>query len=676
MIMVMVVVLVSGSYYAADPIISVSQPGSASKGIKNSKFEVASATSGAKIYYTFDGPTPTNTSTLYTNPVNIPLGQHWFRAIATKQGMNNSEVTSKQFTLRPGSPKIEANKAGASYFTADKTYNGLAEFSLTIQTPDTEIYYTLDGISVPDNYSFQYTVRSDGLVNKLQVRETTKVMTIGYHRPTATFSELKSEDFVIRVRTPQYYLDVQDEVEEPYGSNVFITQTGFAVTASFGSKIYYTIDGTYPDSSTIEDLIKSESASLYSKAFNWDTAGNFTVYAIAMKAGMAPSQVKPLQLVVLNQVPQPTISVGPADNKICQGSCKYDIYVTVKFSIATAAAVTMYVLDGSDPLTSPTAKNYSGPFNITNFGPHKIKYVGVKDGWAPSKGRSATYVVSDRISPVQISASAGMGGSGSSPFNKSATITMGLQSISVGKVPQTGDNWADIHYTIDGSIPTSLSPKYERPIHWATLGITTVRAISFSRIVDEMLPSIEVVEVLEVRGVATPLGILDVSVKPVITRTAFPEANGGCEGKSDQTVVLPGDGECHYTPSYLRSLHSAGVSVRIIATSCRADIRILTYKDSECTDLLQSETVPRSQIGLGIDPDLSGYRRPICRKYACSIVRGPDGSVSATSCAGLGQNEFASYACEEVMDSASSQGLSLVVSLFAALAAVMASSIV
>ena len=72
------------------------------------------------------------------------------------------------------------------------------EFFLTIDAPDTEIYYTMDGVSLPDNNTFQYVIRRDGLTNKLQVRETTLVQVIGYHRPTNTYSKVESENFIVR----------------------------------------------------------------------------------------------------------------------------------------------------------------------------------------------------------------------------------------------------------------------------------------------------------------------------------------------------------------------------------------------------------------------------------------------------------------------------------------------
>ena len=97
----------------------------------------------------------------------------------------------------------------------------------------------------------------------------------------------------------------------------------------------------------------------------------------------------------------------------------------------------------------------------------------------------------------------------------------------------------------------------------------------------------------------------------------------------------------------------------------------MTYKDSECSQLLQNEIIPRTQLGIGSDSDVFGFKKPVCRKYACNIVRGTDGSVSSTSCAGLGLNEFVAYSCEYTMDAASTQQVSAIVCLIAAVAALL-----
>lgn len=60
---------------------------------------ITDATSGATIYYTVDGSTPTIASTLYVGPFTLSAGSITVKAFAVKTGMSDSTVTSATFTV-------------------------------------------------------------------------------------------------------------------------------------------------------------------------------------------------------------------------------------------------------------------------------------------------------------------------------------------------------------------------------------------------------------------------------------------------------------------------------------------------------------------------------------------------------------------------------------------------
>jgi hypothetical protein len=61
---------------------------------------ISAATSGATIYYTLDGSAPTTSSPVYSSPIEVNATAT-IRAMATKDGLDNSSVTSATYTIVP-----------------------------------------------------------------------------------------------------------------------------------------------------------------------------------------------------------------------------------------------------------------------------------------------------------------------------------------------------------------------------------------------------------------------------------------------------------------------------------------------------------------------------------------------------------------------------------------------
>jgi hypothetical protein len=127
---------------AATPVLSPKA------GIYTSAQSVAitDATTGAAIYYTTDGTTPTTASTLYTGPVTVSSTET-LKVIAVASGYSNSAVVTAAYTIAAATPVLSP-KAGV--------YTSAQSVTITDATTGAAIYYTTDG-TTPTTASTLYT---------------------------------------------------------------------------------------------------------------------------------------------------------------------------------------------------------------------------------------------------------------------------------------------------------------------------------------------------------------------------------------------------------------------------------------------------------------------------------------------------------------------------------------
>jgi hypothetical protein len=112
-------------------------------GIYSSVQEVAvtTETSGATIHYTTDGTTPTALSRIYLEPIVVTKNTV-IKLLASKVGMDDSDVVTLSYTINPGMGKVAATPTAN---IPSGTYRGSQSVSLTTATAGATIYYTLDG---------------------------------------------------------------------------------------------------------------------------------------------------------------------------------------------------------------------------------------------------------------------------------------------------------------------------------------------------------------------------------------------------------------------------------------------------------------------------------------------------------------------------------------------------
>jgi hypothetical protein len=208
---------------------------------------------GATIYYTTNGSTPTTASTKYSGAITVSATET-IEAIAIETGYTNSAVATAVYTINPVLPAPTFSPATGTYTTSQ---------SVTISgATGATIYYTTNG-STPTTASTKYsgaiTVSATETIEAIAIETgyansavATAVYTINPVLPAPTFS--------------------------PAGGT-YTTSQSVTISGGTGATIYYTTNGSTPTTASTK----------YSGAIT--VSATETIEAIAIKNGYTNSPV-------------------------------------------------------------------------------------------------------------------------------------------------------------------------------------------------------------------------------------------------------------------------------------------------------------------------------------------------------------------------------------------------
>jgi hypothetical protein len=187
---------------------------------------VSDTTTGATIYYTTNGTTPTTSSSIYSVAITVS-GSETVNAIAVATGYSNSAVSTATYTITTATATPTFSPVAGSYTTAQTVTIGDTTAGATI-------YYTTNGTTPTTSssvYSGAITVSASETLNAIAVAS-------GYSQ-----SATGSAAYVI---TPPAAIPTFSPVAGSYTTAQTVTMSD----ATAGATIYYTTNGTAPTTSS------------------------------------------------------------------------------------------------------------------------------------------------------------------------------------------------------------------------------------------------------------------------------------------------------------------------------------------------------------------------------------------------------------------------------------------
>ena len=438
---------------------------------------ISDSTSGATIYYTLDGSTPTTSSAIYTGPVSITASAT-LKAIATANGLTVSAVASGAYTINQNG--VSSISFGSGFAAGGMTLNGSAKLNgATLRLTDggqseaASAWYSVEANiqTFTTDFSFQVTPASastaDGFTFTIQGNNTTALGPSGgglAYGPVST-SGTGGIPNSVAVKFDLYSnagegvdsTGIYQNGQPPTVPAVDMTSSGVNLHSGDVFNVHMTYDGTNL-TMTITDATTLASFS-HTWAVDIPNAVGGPVAYLGFTGGTG-YQTATQQVLnwtyVFNGVPGQQVSTPTF-------SLAGGVYLgtqTVSISDATSGAVVFYTLDGSTPgpIAGGSTQQYNGP--ITVSATETINAIATASGLAQSSVASVTYTIESQVAVPT--------------FTPMSGTYPSAQQVTISAV-----SGAAIYYTTNGNVPspgTSGTTHYTGPV--AVSATTTINAIA------------------------------------------------------------------------------------------------------------------------------------------------------------------------------------------------------
>jgi hypothetical protein len=382
----------------------------------------------AATHYTLDGSEPSTRSPMFEEAILIRGGAS-LKFFSVDKAGNTEAVKTEHYRFDPPVLGVSATPPGGLY--------GAAQTVTLTCTPGTTscsaIRYTMDG-STPSASSPAYT-------GPLTVNSSTTLRLLATDA-LGNASQVVSEVYIIDMIGPS-------TTASPAGG---MYSTGHEVTLACSdtggascAATYYTLDGSAPILSSpvySGPIALSTSATL--RFFSVDTVGN---------AGAAGTEEYTIDLAAPMTTASPAGGTYPGAQSIT---------LSCNDGAGAGCAGTYYTTNG----TTPTAgsSRYTAPITVEQN--TTLKFFSVDQAGHTEPVRTETYVIDGSAPTVSASPAGGT-------YAAAQTVTLTCSDTG-------GSGCQAIHYTVDGSTPTTGSPVYSAPLAIASSMVLEFLAVDLA----------------------------------------------------------------------------------------------------------------------------------------------------------------------------------------------------
>ena len=431
---------------------------------------ISDSTSGAVIYYTTDGSTPTTSSTKYTGAISVSASTV-INAIATDSGLTNSNVASASYTIQPNGTEINYGNGFAS--ATGLTLNGSAA-----NTDDTRLQLTTGGTyqassvfyNTPTNiqafttsFAFQLSnAVADGFTFTIQNVGPTAIGgyggSLGYGpNPTTGTTGGIAKSVAIKF---DFYNNAGEGTDStglyvngaaPTVPAVDMTSSGIVLSSGDTINANMTYDGVNLIMTLTDIVVNKTFTHTFPINIPATIGSNVAYIGFTGGTGGGSSSQKILSWTFTSQ--SGSVTQTPA---FSPAGGSFPTAQQVALSDGTAGAVIYYTIDGSVPTTSSTV--YSSPISVDS-GTVTINAIAQAPGYSASSVGGATYTIQTATTAMPT-------------FSPGTGTYTSTQSVTVADTTPG----AVIYYTTNGTTPTTSSAVYSSAI--TVSASTTLEALA------------------------------------------------------------------------------------------------------------------------------------------------------------------------------------------------------